>query len=253
MVYFSTAISELSNICILCFPLLPIMPYRKISRDLKLAAIRLYEGDILELHDILDCLRISQRTFLRIWKLWNETGDIVNRNIGARGRPQIFAYEDIKYLCRVIHHRPDWFLDELDFLLCTNRFIAAHYTTIHWELLRAGITPKKLKKVASEPNENIHVDFIRCMAPYNPEQLSFLDEMLKDECITGRRRGQLRKGTRAVQKGGFCERKKVFCRGVTNSGGNGFKHGCRGVYDKGNVSGIFGALHRMPYSYFTGV
>ena len=131
------------------------MPYCKISRDLKLAAIRLYEGDILELHDILDCLRISQRTFFRIWKLWNKTGNVVNRNIGARRCPRIFAYEDIKYLRRVIRHRPDWFLDELDFLLRTNRFIAAHYTTIHRELLRAGITPKKLKKVASERNENV--------------------------------------------------------------------------------------------------
>ena len=42
-------------------------------------------------------------------------------------------------------------------------------------------------------------------------------------------------------KGGLCERKKVFCGRVTNSGWNGFKHGHQGVFDKGNVSGIFGA------------
>ena len=128
--------------------------------------------------------------------------------------PLDFAYEDIEYLCRVIRHQPDWLLNELDFLLCTNHFIAAHYTTIHRELLRAGITPKKLKKVALEHNENIHVDFIRCMAPYDPEQLSFLDEMSKDEHTTGRRRGQLRKGTCAVQKGVFVGGRRFSAEGL---------------------------------------
>ena len=32
------------------------MPYRKIPRDVKLVAIRLYERDLLTLHDILDRL-----------------------------------------------------------------------------------------------------------------------------------------------------------------------------------------------------
>jgi len=109
----------------------------------------------------------------RIWKLWKETGNIVNRNIGTHGCPQIFAYEDIEYLCCVIRHQPDWFLDELDFLLCTNHFIAAHYTTIHWELLRVGITGKKLKKVTLERNENVCADYIWCMAQYDPEQVGF--------------------------------------------------------------------------------
>lgn len=149
------------------------MPYPKISRDLKLAAIRLYEGDILVLPDILDCLRISQRTFFRIWKLWNETGNVVNGDIGACGHPQVLAYEDIEYLCCVICHQPDWFLDELDFLLCNNHFIAAYYTMVHQELLRAGITAKKLKKLTLECNENVCVDYIQCMGHMTLSSLAF--------------------------------------------------------------------------------
>jgi hypothetical protein len=42
------------------------MPYRRISRNVKLAAIRLHEHALLPLEDVLDCLRISRRTFYRI-------------------------------------------------------------------------------------------------------------------------------------------------------------------------------------------
>ena len=41
---------------------------------------------------------------------------------------------DIDYLKHLICHRLDWFLDELQHLLTTNRFISAHFTTIHQEL-----------------------------------------------------------------------------------------------------------------------
>jgi hypothetical protein len=43
--------------------------------------------------------------------------------------------------------RPDWFLDKLLELLDTNRFISIHYTTIHRELVGAGVSIKKLQKI----------------------------------------------------------------------------------------------------------
>jgi hypothetical protein len=39
------------------------MPYRKISRDLKLAAMNLYDRELVSLDDILDCVGFSERTF----------------------------------------------------------------------------------------------------------------------------------------------------------------------------------------------
>ena len=65
--------------------------------------------------------------------------------------------------------KPLWSSDSslcslLQYMLQTNRFIAAHFTTIHWELVRAGISSKKIKKVASERNEQLRADFIGRMA-----------------------------------------------------------------------------------------
>jgi hypothetical protein len=36
------------------------MPFRHVSQDIKLAAIRLYKRDLLPLEDILDCVGLSQ-------------------------------------------------------------------------------------------------------------------------------------------------------------------------------------------------
>jgi hypothetical protein len=110
---------------------------------------------------------------------------------------------DIDYLKRLIKHWPDWFLDELQYMLQTNRFIAAHFTTIHQEFVRAGISSKKIKKVASERNEQLQADFIGQMAQYSPEQLGFLDEVSKDEQTSFRAHGCSHKGTRAIQKDVF--------------------------------------------------
>jgi transposase len=179
------------------------MPFRKISRDLKLAAVRMHEQNILSVASIIECLQISRRTFYRVLDLWNTTGDVVQHTNGARGRLRILKFEDIVYLKRIIKHRPDWFLDELQYLLQTSRFISANFSTIQRELVRAGVSTKKLKKIASERNENLRADYIRHMAQYSPEQLGFLDEVSKDERTSSRLLGRSMKGTRAVKKGVF--------------------------------------------------
>jgi len=179
------------------------MPYRKISRDLKLAAVRLYEQGLLPLSDILDCLQISRRTFYRVLELWHTTGDVVRHTNGVRGRPRLLHFNDVDYLKRIVNARPDWFLDELLFLLQTNRFISVNYITIHRELVRAGVSTKKLKKIALERNENLRADYIRHMSRYSPEQLGFLDEVSKDERSSFRSHGRSQKGIRAVKKGVF--------------------------------------------------
>ena len=157
------------------------MPFRKVSRDLKLAAIRMHELGILTVAQIIDCLQISRRTFYRVLQLWNSTGDVVQHTNGVRGRPRLLHFDDIDYLKRIIKHRPDWFLDELLSLLETSRFISAHFKTIHLELVRAGISTKKLKKIAAERNEDLRADYIRHIAQYSAEQLGFIDEVSKDE------------------------------------------------------------------------
>ena len=126
------------------------MPFRKISKDVKVAAMRLYDADLLPLATILEFLSMSQRTFFRVRAIWIETGDVVKQTIGIKGRRRLLHFTDIDYLKRLIWHCPDRFLDELQYLLQTNRFIAAHFTTIHRELVCAGISNKKIKKIAPE-------------------------------------------------------------------------------------------------------
>jgi transposase len=186
------------------------MGYRKISRDCKIAAIRLFERHLLPLEDILECCGFSERTWYRILKLWNETGDVVKPGKTRRGRIRNLDKEDVQYLLRLVRQNPDYFLDELLHLLKTNRFISVHYTTIHRELERAGMSTKKLKRIALERDEERRADFIARMAQYSPEEIGFLDETSKDERTVGRRRGRSKKGKRA-------ERKQPFVRGRRTS------------------------------------
>lgn len=96
-----------------------------------MAAIKFYEGDLLPLVDIPDCLRMSEHTFYQVLNLWNNTGDVVQHTFGICSCPCILHFDDIDYLKQLVKVCPDWFLDELLFLLESNCFISAHYTMIH--------------------------------------------------------------------------------------------------------------------------
>jgi transposase len=119
--------------------------------------VRIHERDLLPLEDIL---HISRSTFFRILQLFRETGSIVRDKGPNPGRPRNLVADDIQYLLRLICHQPDWFLDELLDLLATNRFISAHFTTIFRALERAGVSRKKLKKIAKKRNETLRAHFI---------------------------------------------------------------------------------------------
>jgi transposase len=186
------------------------MGNRKISRDVKIAAIRLYERHLLPLDSILDCCGFSERTFYRILKLWQQTGDVINPARNLYGRLRILDHDDVQFLLRLVYQNPDYFLDELLHLLKTNRFVSTHYATIHRELKRAGVSFKKLKRIAKERSEHQRADFIRRMAQYGADELGFIDETSKDERTVGRRYGRSKKGTRATKK-------QVFVRGRRTS------------------------------------
>jgi transposase len=140
------------------------MVYRIIHRDVKIAAIQLSERQLLPLKDILLCCGFSRCTFYRILKLWQETGDVINEPPVMRGRYQTLHHTDIHYLLQLIRQNPDYFLDELLCMLKTNHFISVHYTTIHDELICAGVSQKRLQCIALERNEALRADFISRMA-----------------------------------------------------------------------------------------
>ncbi|KAF8235980.1 hypothetical protein L208DRAFT_1253701, partial [Tricholoma matsutake] len=132
----------------------------KISCNVKTAAVCLYDRQLLALDDILDCCGFLEQMFYRILKLWKETGDVINLRKSLQGRLHLLDHNDMEYLLQLICENPDYFLDELLHLLETNWFISMHYVTIHRELEQAGVSLKKLKKIAREHNEPHRADFI---------------------------------------------------------------------------------------------
>ena len=170
------------------------MVYWVIHCDVKIAAIQLFKHQLIPLNNILLCCGLSQRTFYRILKLWQETGDVTKQAV-IRSRYQTLHETDIHYLLQLICQNPDYFLDELLHMLKTNRFISVHYTTIHNELIRVGVSQKRLQRIALERNEALRADFIARMAQYDPEELGFIDEVSKDERTVGRRYGRSKRGT----------------------------------------------------------
>ena len=79
--------------------------------------------------------------------------------------------------------------NELLHLLKTNHFISIHYTTIHNQLLRSGVSHKKLQRIASKRDEEKRANFIARIAQYAPHKLGFIDEVSKDEWSIGRHYG----------------------------------------------------------------
>ena len=181
------------------------MGYHFISCDLKLAAIWMYENGVLNLDNILHSLQFSHWTFYRILKLWWETGNVVKPGKSLCGKIHNLEYKDIQYLLCLVRNNPDYFLDELLNLLRMNRFISVHYTTIRWELKRAGVSRKNLKQVALERDEECRAAFVERMAQYTPEQLGFLDKVSKDEWTPSWHYARLRKGTRAAKNQPFIQ------------------------------------------------
>src|SRR5437016_754774 len=114
-------------------------------------------------------------------KFSSSGGDVVSETQSLSGRLRTLEYGDILYLQYLIEENPDYFLDELLHLLKTNRFISLHFTTVFCELQRAGVSHKKLQRIAREQDEARRIDFIRRMAQYDSGELGFIDEVSKDE------------------------------------------------------------------------
>lgn len=216
------------------------MVFRKISDDIKRAAIHLSERDLLSLQDILDCCGFSEWTWYRVTKLWREMDDVINQPRTVPGRPRHLDREDIDYLLQLICDNPDYFLDDLVDLTWTNRFISAHFITIFNELDRAGMSHKRLKRIAWERNEELRGAFVARMAQYDPSELGFIDEVSKDERTLGRHYGRSAKGKRAHKKQPFVHGRRVSMEALLTLNGivACMYCCCWGVYDTGTLSWV---------------
>ncbi|KAG2754235.1 hypothetical protein P692DRAFT_201666478, partial [Suillus brevipes Sb2] len=127
---------------------------RKIGRDVKIAAMKLYEDAHMSKDNIIHCVGFSESTFWRTLKLWRETGDC------------------------------------------------------------AGVSYKKLRRIAKERNELRRAEFVARMAQYQPEEIGFLDETSKDERTPGRAWGRAKCGKRAESQQPFVRGSQVSALGL---------------------------------------
>jgi hypothetical protein len=85
------------------------MGFRFISRQVKIAAIKLFERNLLPLEVILDVCDFSERTWYHISRLWHKTGDVVNPKPTLHGRTHLLDVDDLQYLLRLVRQNPDYF------------------------------------------------------------------------------------------------------------------------------------------------
>ena len=196
-----------------------LMVFYFISPDIKHAAIRIYKNNLMDLDNILDCLDMSESTFFHALWWYQETGDIEPPKSTTHGRPWKLHFNNLTYMTALINHHPDWFLDELLGLLDMNWFISVHFTTIYWELECAGVSLKKLRWIAKEHDEDLRADFIRTMGQYQPEEIGFLNEFSKDECMLHQCCGWAKKGKCAVMRGAFVHGCRVSAEGLLSLDG----------------------------------
>ena len=114
----------------MCTVTISLMVFCFISPDAKHAAIRIYNNNLMNLDNILDCLDMSESTFFHALQWYQETGDVEQPKSTTCGRPQKLYFNNLAYMTALIHH-PVRFLDKLLGLLDMNWFISIHFTTIY--------------------------------------------------------------------------------------------------------------------------
>src|ERR1700690_3055946 len=152
------------------------MANRKISDDLKAAALRLHaRGDSAK--EITRITNFSLSTLARLRRRFRLTGSISRAVAIGRGRPRLLLMADSNYLIRLACHNPTVFLDEYSKRLKHWRHLPASPTTIHRSFARAALRVKQVQKLASEGDPIKRGDFVRRIGQYPAPCLIFLDEV----------------------------------------------------------------------------
>jgi transposase len=184
------------------------MGFRKISTDLLATSVRIHRRGRDTKEENAAVCNISKRTLERALVRVRETGTVAHRPPRARGRPKKVLQEDIDYLVRISRYKPSTFLREYCSMLGDQRYLDVHITTIHRALERAGISLKKLQKIAAERDPLARADYIRRVSRYRSDQLVFIDEVSKDDRTYARHYGRAPLNERAQEEHEFVRHRR---------------------------------------------
>ncbi|KAJ7075383.1 hypothetical protein B0H15DRAFT_791910 [Mycena belliarum] len=147
------------------------MPNRRISDDLKEAALRLEDRGRDTTKQILKIVQFSKSTLVRARRRKLLTGRVAKAVAHGRGRPRTLAEQDADYLVRLAKHKPTTFLDEYHERLDRYRFLPASLATIHQTFIRARMSLKQVQKMASERSPLNRANYSRRISIYPPDSL----------------------------------------------------------------------------------
>lgn len=184
------------------------MVNRRISDDLKMAALRLKARGRDSIEEILQIVGFSRRTFERARRRYHHTGTVTKAEAIGRGRPRKALHADIQYLLRLAHHKPTLFLDEYQNRLKEHRLLCLSMATIHLQLQQAGLSVKRVQKMASERDPMKRADFVRRISQYPATYLITLDEVSKDNRTYGRLWGRANVGVRVETHQPFVRKRR---------------------------------------------
>ena len=111
------------------------MVFRYISPDVKQAAIRIYENDLMDLVDILAYLDISESTFFHALWLQRETGNVEHPKSTICGRPWKLHFDDLTYMTALI--KPSWLVSR--WIAWAPQHKQIHFCPLHNYLPRARV------------------------------------------------------------------------------------------------------------------
>lgn len=185
------------------------MVYRRISDDNKMTAVRLRLRGLDTVQEIKQLTAMSQASLYRVWNRFQTTGSVAKSEAIGRGRPRKLTSSDSHYLVRLARYKPSMFLDEYCKLLDRQRSLGVSLTTIHRTFIRAGLSVKRVQKLAKERSPRKRADYIRRIGAYSPACLFFLDETSKDDRTYARLWGRARKGERVEMHAPFVRKRRL--------------------------------------------
>lgn len=157
------------------------MGNRRISDDAKNIGLRLLSRSRDSRKEIAQICGFSTRTLTRAARRFRTAGTVAKAAVLGRGRPRSLHTNDSRYLLKLAEHNPCTFLDEYQRFLDLYRHHPVHISTVHRTFERAGLSVKRVQKMASERDPIQDGHFTHRIAQYPAHYLVALDEMSKDD------------------------------------------------------------------------
>ncbi|THU90853.1 hypothetical protein K435DRAFT_675230 [Dendrothele bispora CBS 962.96] len=133
------------------------MVNRRISADLKEAALRMWEHG-WELSDICSALIVSARSMYRWHAIFNKLRRVTRPPSGLRGRPQIISLLALDACHKIYAENNDTYLTELQWFLAVHHDIVISISALQATLQKDGLTRKLLHKIAAERDHQPRAD-----------------------------------------------------------------------------------------------